>query len=298
MRILEGHQASPSVLAYARDGRMLASGGGDDLVKLWDPLSGRELRTCLFSPGPVASLAFSSDGRALAAGRNAGTADIVETATGKLLRHHQHERDPSSNMPTIVAFSHDGQRLATAYRNQIIEWEGLTDRRLQMRSPAVSYHPHQIRSLAYSPLGRLAAGDWNIVSVWHDAHSSAAQTINWPEGTILALAFSAAEDLFAVARGRDVGLWYYDESHRGYRRRRVLRYGETVRAIAFTPDGQSLLVGGDDWTVHVHDVATGQKRTGFNWRLGPVHALAVAPDGMTAAVSGRDRTGILLWDLE
>lgn len=55
-------------MAYSPDGKWIASGSGDETVKLWDPSSGRPLLTLHGHTAPVASVAFSPDGKRLASG--------------------------------------------------------------------------------------------------------------------------------------------------------------------------------------------------------------------------------------
>ena len=60
-------------LAYSPDGRTLASTGKDQLVKLWDPVSGQERATLLGHGFAVSSVCFSRDGRLLASSSWDGT---------------------------------------------------------------------------------------------------------------------------------------------------------------------------------------------------------------------------------
>jgi WD40 repeat protein len=78
---------------------------------------------------------------------------------------------------------------------------------------------------------------------------------------------------------------------------RVLEgHGDAVRALAYAPDGDSLLSGARDLTVRCWDVASGRQRDAWCWPVGALSALAVAPDGMTAAAGGEDGRAVI-WDL-
>jgi len=64
---LEGHSNSASAIAYTPDGKVLATGGSDEKIKLWDLASGSEITTLEATHGAVDALAFSPTGLYLAA---------------------------------------------------------------------------------------------------------------------------------------------------------------------------------------------------------------------------------------
>ncbi len=70
---------------------------------------------------------------------------------------------------------------------------------------------------------------------------------------------------------------------------------QSVRAIAFSPDGNQLVAGCDDGFAYLWDIAAGE-RIGEPWQhAGAVGAVAFSPDGLTV-VTGCDDDSAQLWN--
>lgn len=80
-----GHNNFVNVLAFSRDGRVLASGSYDSTVKLWDTATGRETRALTGHTGAVVAIDFSPDGRFVVSGSNDGSARLWGAGSGELL---------------------------------------------------------------------------------------------------------------------------------------------------------------------------------------------------------------------
>ena len=69
-----------------------------------------------------------------------------------------------------------------------------------------------------------------------------------------------------------------------------------VFSVAITADGKTAVSGGDDGSVRVWDLVSGQQRATLIGHDGRVRAVAVIADGRTA-VSGGDDGSVRVWDL-
>jgi WD40 repeat protein len=80
---LKGHTSDVGCLAYSADGKLLASGSIDGVIKLWDVAASKERATVKGDAVSVYSLAFSPDGKLLAAGGSTGAVKLWDVAAGE-----------------------------------------------------------------------------------------------------------------------------------------------------------------------------------------------------------------------
>ena len=99
-------------LAFQPDGKVLAAGDYNGLVRLWDTSTGREIGRPLPQGEIVMSLAFSPDGKILAVGLahdHTGKAGVRLWDTGT--RQPIGELLPSTSRVTRIEFRPDGRAL-------------------------------------------------------------------------------------------------------------------------------------------------------------------------------------------
>jgi WD40 repeat protein len=115
LRSFKGHEKQITMVAYAPDGKRLASVSLDNTVRVWDILTGHAVHTLRLGPRSSAGttyqgLAFNSDGKRIAAAGGEEAIKVWDANTGQLL-HDFHEGARS------LAFSPDARRLACAGPN-------------------------------------------------------------------------------------------------------------------------------------------------------------------------------------
>ena len=160
-KTLTGHSDSVLSVAYSPDGRYLASGSGDNTIKIWEVATGKELHTLAGHSSGVYSVVYSPDGRYLASGGGDNTIKIWEVATGKALR----TLTGHSSRSLSVAYSPDSRYLASASIDNTIKiWEVATGKELR----TLTGHFSGFWSVGYSPDGRhLASGSGDkTIKIW------------------------------------------------------------------------------------------------------------------------------------
>ena len=113
------HEGIVTFAAFSPDGKTLASGGYDCLIRLWERTTGKEIGRLVGYQNTVYTVAFSPDGKVLATGGRESEIRLWDVATCRELRAKGHERYVNS-----LAFSPDGKTLASGSDDRTIRlWE-------------------------------------------------------------------------------------------------------------------------------------------------------------------------------
>jgi WD40 repeat protein len=168
--ILKGHTVAVDAVAFSPDGRLLVTGGKDNLLKLWDTKTRRELATLTGHTGHVRSVAFFPDGKTLVTGSNDGTAMIWDLATRQPLETLSGHAFKVSS----VALSPDAKTLATGSEDNTVRlWAPLSvigrgGVRGWQEVATLRGHTAAVESVAFSPDGNTlaTAGIDNTVRLW------------------------------------------------------------------------------------------------------------------------------------
>ena len=263
-----GHSSQVTAIALHPLDPIIATGGYDGRLLLWDRVTGQMLRTVMESKGQVSSVAYSADGRFLYAvaltdfqAKHSSIRCWAVASGNELWRLDDHPVWPGK-----LLLSPDGKMLAA-----VGQVEGLL-----------------VETATGKPIRTLAGNGER--SFFH-AHGW------WGRG---ALTF-VADGTELIALGCDKGIHRWDIATGEHRTQPCDTLERMARAVAFSPDRTRLVIGGYDDHMLVVDVATGKKirelKGVSNDLGGRVSAFAFSPDGRTLAWGGPTDGIVRLVDL-
>jgi WD40 repeat protein/uncharacterized cupredoxin-like copper-binding protein/energy-coupling factor transporter ATP-binding protein EcfA2 len=305
---LHGHTDEVGSVAFSPDGQTLASGAGDNTIRLWDMTHDPPIlqATLTDHTNSVSSVAFSPDGQTLvSAGWDEPIIvwDMTQNPPSPKAILTDHKDTASS-----LAFSPDGQTLVSgSWDDTIIVW----DMTQNPPSPKATLTDHEgsVYSFAFSPDGQTlasGAGD-NTIRLWDMTQNppSPKATLTDHEDYVSSLAFSPdGQTLVSGGRDRDDTIIVWDMTQNPPSRKATLTdYRGFVYSLVFSPDGQTLASKSYDDTIIVwdmtHDPPSPKATITYpNYRRygTSITNLTFSPDGKTLASGLYDGT-IRLWDI-
>jgi WD40 repeat protein len=296
VRTLSGPDSGVRSIAFSPDGSLLA--GSAWRAYLWDANTGSLLQQCYeWRPGNagVSRVAFSPDGRLLALAEDWGF-QFWDVVTGALVSTLAADRSEVLSL----AFSPNGKTLASGTVGAVKLWS--ISAGAVIRTLAEESH---VMSLAFSPDGRvLASGSYGGCTLWNIATGTALRSLVPGSVSVYSLAFSA--DGGSLATCSDDGVTVWDTATGSAVRFPTEDVGESVRSVAFAPNGRVLAIGSrgrSSWpgptseaAIRILDTATGVLRRTLYGHTSDIVSLGFSPDGRTLASGSFDGT-VCLWDV-
>ncbi|QAT83272.1 WD domain-/G-beta repeat-containing protein [Corallococcus coralloides] len=272
-------QGSVLALAFTPDGRVLASGHYDSVVRLWDVERGELLAELKGHTAEVHAVAFSPDGRWLASAGRPGELRVWDWRQGQpraVIPGH-------TDVVLGLAFSPDGRRLASGGLDKAVRvWDFETGAE-QLRFE----HDDNVIAVAFSPDGGrlLSTSADRSARVWDLESRKELHRLVGHEEKVESGAFSAdGQRIMTAAGDRAVRFW----DARSGQLTDVFRNSGDVSVAAIDGGFQLLVQGGWDGRVQLVDGHGGALLERMDAHQAFVMSVSMSPDGRTFASGGMD----------
>ena len=285
-------------VAFCPDGRRLVTLNQGGPLRAWDLATGKEVKRFKLQGTGAIAVAVSPDGRFVAGSSNRPAPEkygtqLWDISTGEeISRFVGHDQWVNS-----IAFTPDGRRMLSVSGDRTVRiWDVGTGREIH----CLRGHQGDVNAVVATPDGRFAlsaGGDywggqlhdptvrlWDLqsgmmVRIFHGHTGAVNDVAVSPDGRLAAsVSWDGTARIWDVAGGRQIRSCQGPPS-------------AAYNAVAFAPDGKSLLTGseGPDAKVQLWDVATGRELRVFGVKSA-TYDVAFSPDGHRA-VSGQGRLG-------
>jgi WD40 repeat protein len=309
---LSGHTDSIYLAAFSFDGLLVASASNDRTVKIWNAIDGSCLKTLSGHAGGVIGVGFSPDGKLIASGSFDHTIKIWAIETGECLMtltDHQ-------NWVSSTRFSPDGRFLVSGSSDCTVK---IWDTKSWQCLHTLQGHTGWIWDTIWSADGRAIAscGEDHTVKIWDADTEEHLRTLKGHQSRVWAVAFSPDMEialtpeldphagkesigesteriLASCGEDQTIKLWQFST---GQCIANIQGYTNWAKAVAFSPDGQTIASGHKDRTLRIWDANNGRCTYEFREHAEGIIAVAFHPDRNLVASGSEDRT-IKIWHLD
>ncbi len=256
--VISGHTERINAVAFAPDGKTVATVSADKTLRVWDAKTGKQLASVDAHRGTATGVAFSADGKKLVTGGYGPKPEGKGHQEGEVKRWSSDLKSaPNSEIALhaveAVTYDPNNRRVLGGSGKFAYAWDGTGD---EQRKVTFEGHAGTVLGLALDAQGGclVTASEDGTVRVWHPDKGKLIHTMKGHQGIVL--------------------------------------------AVAVTPNGARAVSGGQDHSVRVWNIETGKEERKLTNHLGPVFGVAMNPDGKTVATaSGLDGT-VRIWEVE
>jgi len=307
---LTGHINQVSSVAYSLDNKTIATSSRDATIRLWDAATGRHKTTLTSKTESVWSVAFSSDGNSIVCGTGNGNVQLWDIQRGKLKSTFTGHTESVKS----VAYSPDGKTIASTSRDKTVRlWDAATG-----KTKAILTGYMRINTTAYSPDSKtIVTGNQDgEVHFWDVSTAKLKTTFTGDKnGIIFNITYSPDGKTIAVVSSYNDRVLLRD-AKTGKHKATLEHFGliDTVflllqnreydiGPIAYSPDGNTIVTGGDYYTVEKGTVYLWNAKTGKRKRVifkgpGAVYTVVFSKDGKRIIATGDWKNEIRVWHAE
>jgi WD40 repeat protein len=296
---LKGHTDCVECATFSMDGKYIASGGSDGIIRVWDARTGRSrLKPLKMHTGAVFCIAFSPDSRQIVSGGADSVILLWDVMKGEVIGelHEGHTEQVS-----CVSFSSDGKQITSgSFDTTIRIWDVKTGRCV---TGPLKGHTDTVCTAVFSRDDtRIVSGSMDTTIMVWDAKSG--HLIHGPlkghtERALFAAFSLDGKRIISVSRGGYVCIW--DANTGALTAGPSQRHGEGALAVIFTPSSTLYTLSpngkwvercdeAESKVIQICDLKTGAIVVTFEEHVDRIRSVAFSPDSGRIVSASDDGT--------
>ena len=209
-RNAQGALALVHCVAVSPDGKLLATAGFDNTVKIWDinpdgSIKPKEKKILTGHTGPVYAVAFHpKDAKIVATSSQDKTGRIWDLTSGKM----KFELKGHTDIVDTIAFSPDGKSIATAGADKSVRlWDPATGKEVKN----LGTHDGSVYTVVFSPDGKLLAsagsGKDNFTKIWDLKTQKELKQLKGHKEPVTSVVFTGNNVVVTTSMDRTIRVW-------------------------------------------------------------------------------------------
>ena len=288
-------------LAYSPDGKFLAVGGDDGILRVIESDTGKAKYTSPSRNARLEQLAYSPNGKMIAVGDSNAQVAVYAPDQPNQLAMAVQGVDLGEVMG--VAFSADNGAVFTCGRDGKARLTaGPKPDGTNAGNTATKLHDYvtpnggAVTCLAVTPDGNylVTGGEDKAVRVWEVSSTKQLRAFQGHMKRVTAVTTRA--DGKQIASASDDGAIRMWDLNTTDEHRALTEATDSLWAVAYSPDGKHIATAGSDLTIRVYNPETGKLEATLSGAKSPITSLAFFPDSNRLAAAGGDRL-VEIWDV-
>lgn len=291
---LEKHKDWVYSVKFSPNGQYLASGSGDDTIKIWKTTTSEEYKT-FNAYDDIWSVDFSPDSTLLVSGGREEIVRIWDVQTGKVIDKFE-DHDATIR---VVKFSPNGSNIASGSYDSTVKLWNINESRLI--STLHSQGAKAINSLSFSKANNtlLSGGEGSAIDLWdlENLELYQRETLNsFPihNQWVLDLSFSNnGRAMLSASQDTNIMLWDLENNQEIHE---FKNHSDWVYSLSLSPNEKLLASGSKDETVKIWDLDNKKLVTTIRGHSDRVRSVDFHKNGQILATASQDNS-VRIWKI-